>query len=90
MVQRGIYSEVDGIFPGIMNPDDEIALQDDRIYGLALSIPSEFVNDVELGAMVGANQTFITSNLTILDDDSMNNNYNPYYHLVTCQGPYLN
>ena len=66
-----MYVEVDVIMPNIINPDDEIALQDDRVFGLGLQILPPFVDDVELGALIGPDQTFVTSNLTILDDDSM-------------------
>jgi hypothetical protein len=68
-VMFGIYSEADVIFPPIINPDDEIALQDDRIYRLGLVILPEFVDDVELGAMIGSDQTFSMSNLTRRDND---------------------
>ena len=72
-VMFGIYSEADMIFPPIINPDDEIALQDERIYGLGLVILPEFVDDVELGAMIGSDQTFSMSNLTRQDNDGILN-----------------
>ena len=74
-VMFGMYSEADMIFPPMINPDDEIALQDDRIYRLGLVILPEFVDDVELGAMIGSDQTFsmTLSNLTRKDNDGILN-----------------
>ena len=66
----GMYTDVDFIRAPIVNPDDEIALQPNRVFNLSLEIASEFVDDVELGAMVGPDETFSASNLTVLDDDS--------------------
>ena len=70
-VMFGMYTEADTIFPPIINPDDEIALQDDRINLLNLTVLPPFVDDVERGALIGTDQTFGTATLTIQDDDSM-------------------
>jgi collagen type VI alpha len=64
----GVHSEED-IVPPIINPDDQIALQDDRTFDLGLAIMPEFVGDVELGAVIGGDQTYDQSTLTILDND---------------------
>ena len=68
-----VYAVGDKFFPPIVNPDDEIALQDDRIYKMGLQAVSEFANDVEFGAVTGSRQTFQMSNLTIIDNDGEGN-----------------
>ena len=68
-----VYAVGDKFFPEIVNPDNEIALQDDRIYEIGLQAVSEFANDVEFGAVIGSRQTFQASNLTIIDDDGEGN-----------------
>ena len=67
----GDYSEQDVLKPDITNPDDDIALQDNRIFALGLLIGFDFVDDVELGAVIGADQTFPEATLTVVDDDGI-------------------
>ena len=70
-VQNATYTEMDVLFPPINNTDDEIALQDDRLNPLTLMVLPPFVDDVELGAVIGTDQTFAVATLIIQDDDSM-------------------
>lgn len=65
------YSEIGFIGAPIVNPDDDLALQDERVFQLGLRVDPELEDDVELGAFIGSFETFIIANLTILDNDGM-------------------
>ena len=81
----GDYSEVDFIRAPVVNPDDEIALQDDRVFQLGLRVDPAFVDDVELGAIIGFDETFVLANLTIQDDDGMHTYVCTEYDII-CMG----
>ena len=58
------------LFPPLDNPDNDIALQDDRTFQIGLAAAPGFENVVEFGANIGYDQTFATANVTITDNDS--------------------
>ena len=72
----GDYNEQDMVFPDITNPDDEIALQDNRMFRLGLLPLEEFADDIDVGVIIGSDPTFADSNLTIVDDDGEYRNIN--------------
>ena len=57
------------MIPPIINPDDEVALQDVRTYILSLTTPPN-VGNVILGGM----GVFSQANITVLDNDGENCN----------------
>ena len=62
--------EQDILFPTIINPDDEIALQDDRTIRLGLLPLEEFEDRIIVGGQSKTDpQTFAEANLTIVDND---------------------
>ena len=66
----GFYALPDRVFLPIVNPDDEIALEDNVTIKFSLQPVPEFQSDIEFGAVIGNEQTFQTTNLIIIDDDS--------------------
>ena len=58
------------LFPPLDNPDNDIALQDDRTFQIGLTAAPGFENVAEFGANIGFDQTFTTANVTITDNDS--------------------
>ena len=66
----GFFSPGATLFPPLDNPDNDIALQDDRIFQIGLAAAPGFENVVEFGTNIGSDQTFATANITITDNDS--------------------
>ncbi|CAI8036814.1 hypothetical protein GBAR_LOCUS20626 [Geodia barretti] len=60
------------LFPMISNPDDEIALQDDRTFRLGLLPLEEFQDRINVGGQSQTDpQTFAEANMTIVDNDGV-------------------
>ncbi|CAI8017729.1 hypothetical protein GBAR_LOCUS10719, partial [Geodia barretti] len=60
------------LFPMISNPDDEIALQDDRTFRLGLLPLEEFQDRINVGGQSQTDpQTFAEANVTIVDNDGV-------------------
>ena len=58
------------LFPMISNPDDDIALQDDRRFRLGLLPLPEFEDRINVGGQSQTDpQTFAEANVTIVDND---------------------
>ena len=70
LIMAGPYALPDRVFLPIVNPDDEIALEDNVTIEYSLQPVPEFQSDIEFGAVLGNEQTFQTTNLIIIDDDS--------------------
>ena len=66
----GRYAVPDRIFLPIVNPDDEIALEDNMTIEYSLQPLPEFQNNTEFGTVIGNKLTFQTTNLIIIDNDS--------------------
>ena len=66
----GFYAVPDRIFLPIVNPDDEIALKDNMTIEYYLQPLPESQSNIGFGAVIGNEQTFQTTNLIIIDDDS--------------------
>ena len=58
------------LLPPLDNPDNDIALQDDRTFQIGLAAAPGFENVVEFGANIESDPTFTTANVTITDNDS--------------------
>ena len=66
----GYFSQGAILFPPLDNPDNDIALQDDRTFQIGLAAAPGFENVVVFGANIESDQTFTTTNVTITDNDS--------------------
>ena len=69
-IMAGLYAVPDRVFLPIVNPDDEIALEDNMTIEYSLEPLPEFQSNIEFGAVIGNEQTFQATNLIIIDDDS--------------------
>ena len=69
-IEAGLYSEASVLSPEVINPDDQIALQDDRTFQLVLVPLPQFQSGIELGDVIGSDPTFSSSNITVVDNDS--------------------
>lgn len=67
---EGLYTIPDKIRLPIVNPDDEIALEDNMTIPYSLEPLPEFEDNIQFGAVIGSEQTFQMTNLIIIDDDS--------------------